>query len=470
MNAQEGRVRSDQIDPDRADTEYIVVDIGSAVSKAGLADRDFPAKLPTVLSKKYTFSPCGRPQLESLPFKEEDLVLTEAQINYVFFEKPMSLIQKPVWLVNRGIVTDWDQMEIFWHHTFYNELQVAPEEHPLVVTEPLLNPRANRERMVQTLFEVFNIPAIYIEHAAVLALRASGQMTGCVLDIGDSGCDIVPICSGCTVPNAVESSFGASGQELTRYMRALLKKECGDPADSLSDAAVRHIKETLTYIAPDFNKEMQSAAVAPKEYERHYSDSMDGSNITISTARFCCPEALFCPRIISEIEEGGAKDAVEAASLERGIGEGLVTAINQCDENIRSDLFTRIVLSGGSTQFEGIGERLRKDIRSFLGDRQLIMAFLMAGHARLGLGCCPAIRSVACNQTTSRSIASFVIDQISIVALPNRQELPWIGGSMLALDTPIGEMPGTTMMGGTWALMEVYDEHGPTYFGARSSS
>lgn len=80
--------------------------------------------------------------------------------------------------VEHGIVQDWEDMEIIWKHTFFNQLRVQPTERAVLLAEAALNPKANRERMTQIMFEVFYTPAIYVSTQAVLALYASGAPPG----------------------------------------------------------------------------------------------------------------------------------------------------------------------------------------------------------------------------------------------------------------------------------------------------
>jgi actin len=70
--------------------------------------------------------------------------------------------------------------------------------------------------------------------------------------------------------------------------------------------------------------------------------------ITIGSDRFRCPEVLFSPSMIGM--EGN------------GIHETTFSSIIKCDVNIRKDLYNNIVLSGGTTMFSGIAERMTKEI------------------------------------------------------------------------------------------------------------
>ena len=345
---------------------HVVIDNGTGYMKGGFSGENAPRSVfPTLV---------GIPHKGKLLTDEK----TPCIIGQEALEKMgMSDVKAPI---EKGIIKDLDNMEIIWHHMIYNELRISPEDHNMILTDIPSNTPENREKIVHKMFEKFNIPGLFISMTSVLAIYDAGRTSGMAVDSGEVITNFVPVYEGFAFPNAISKSE-TGGKILTDYLILLLtdkKYNINTPAKKLK---VNDIKEKYCRVSYDFENEIREAGEGGNLEEK--VKLPDGEELTLETERLKCPEALFRPNFLN-LPESNIK----------GLHDECCASIQQIDVEIRKDLYSNIVLSGGNTMFEGLPERLTKEI-----------------------------------QKLTPSAAS---NKVKVIALPERKYATWIGASILS--------------------------------------
>ena len=363
----------------------VVIDNGTGITKNGYAGEDQPRSVfPTLI---------GYPKYTSIMTDVEHYTR-----EYYIGEEALQLrgVLRLNYPIGHGIVEDWGAMEKIWHYTFYTDLRIDPAEHPCLLTEPPLNPRPNREKMCEIMFETFNTPAIYVAMQAVLSLYASGRTTGLVCDSGTGVTHVVPIYEGFALTHAI-SRLDLAGRDITEYLMRLLRQRGYSLTTSAEKEIVRDIKEKLCYVALDPEKELKLAEKV-SGMEKSYM-LPDGETLTVGVERFLAPEVVFNPSAVGK--ESPPFDEV------------IVESVSKCDIDLRRDLYSNIVLSGGSTMFPGLKERLTREISEMIPENV----------------------------------------EVKIIAPPERMYSVWIGGSILSSLRTFQKM---------WVTRKEYKEIGPS--------
>jgi centractin len=212
------------------------------------------------------------------------------------------------------------------------------------MTEAPLNPRQNRDKIAEIFFETFRAPALFLAPPAVLSLYASGRTTGVVLDVGEGVTHAIPVYEGFALPHSVTRS-DIAGRDVTRQMQLLLRRSGLSFTTTAELDLVKRMKEESCYLT-------RTSIVddsAEKDSRTPYT-LPDGQTFNLSSERYQAPNVLFDPSLIGS----------EAS----GVADVLIDSIMKSDIDLRSTLFSQIVLSGGSTLTPGFGDRLLHELRS----------------------------------------------------------------------------------------------------------
>ena len=222
----------------------------------------------------------------------------------------------------------------------------------LLLTEAAWNPKKNRIKMAEVMFEKFGFKGIKFGVQALLALFCEGLETGLVMDSGDGVSHTIPVVKGFVLDDYVQR-LNVAGSHVTTYLGKLLMI-AGYAFNSSADYEIlRHMKENAWYVSYNIERDRKLARetwVVNIDYRLP-----DKKKIVIGRERFEAPECLFNPGLV-DVEKVG-------------IPEMIFETIVACPMDNRPLLYNNIVLSGGSTMFPGYPTRVSKDLHSIFKEK-----------------------------------------------------------------------------------------------------
>lgn len=314
--------------------QTIVIDNGSGTIKAGFSGEKMPHSVfrSIVGYKKYLTI---------------DIKIHEKEKEFgddAFYLSNVLIIIYPI---ERGIVKNWNEYENLLNYTYNAVLNVDPSEHSVLITETSMNPKTNREKLTQLMFETFNVPSFFTCNQPVLSLYSSGRTTGIVLDSGFNVTQIVPIFEGYSISQGI-NRINLGGRDLTLWLQKKLKENGFNDNSEREKDTINEFKEENCYVALDYENETQKKS-------KNYDDMK-----ILYDELFHCPEMLFRPSLYGYDFDG--------------IDKALVDSIMKCDSNIHNELYSNIILSGGNSMLNGLDKRIYKEISKLVNENVKIIA------------------------------------------------------------------------------------------------
>ena len=329
----------------------IIIDIGSGEIKAGFSGEEKP---------KVTFNNYfGEPKYKKIirTFENESKEKTEQYIGEDC-DKYLGLIKLRYPVIHGSFENESDILTIFSH--IFTKLGLNSQEikeHPVLITEPILNPSKNREQITHTLVDNLGVPGIFFASQPLLSLFSTSATSGTVLETGEGVTQSCVVYEGYSIPSSYER-YNYGGKDVTEFLRDLLKKKGYHFYNSTELKIINDIKENLCYL--EINKRNDSY-----KKTNHIKSSPyylpDGSNISIGEERILAPELLFNP-------EYTGKEYL-------GFTDMIISSINRIDIDLKKSSYENIWLSGGNTSFKELDGKLVNELKNKLGKDYRINIF-----------------------------------------------------------------------------------------------
>jgi len=262
-------------DDDYGKKPYIIIDNGSYMIKSGFSKYDSP---------EYWFRNClGYPKNKDIYYKDYYIGnQMKGQMCALRLDYP----------IKDGVIENWDSMEKIWGYLFKDQLSVDPSEYGIILTQPLMNSKDEKEKMAQIMFETFDVPSLYLAYSIDLSVYGSLKGSGLFIDLGANSTQISALLDFAPIPYKFERLY-YGGNAITDYLFDLFHRNSKMFYNDKNKSSVEDIKEKACYVALDFDDEIKS--VEPFTYTLP-----DNKDITVRDERIRATEAFFKPSLINK--------------------------------------------------------------------------------------------------------------------------------------------------------------------------
>ncbi|KAM3956899.1 actin [Aphomia sociella] len=305
----------------------VVIDNGSFNIKAGFACDNHPVCMfrsavgrPSYLKGKYGHEPYDVFIGDEAVAKSEDLELSHP--------------------IRNGQIVHWDNMERIWHHIFYRELKVAPEDRAVILACSVTTPMEEKIKCCEIFFETLNAPALCVQPQAVLSMYGAGHTTGISVDMGHDTTNINPIYEGGLIRHA-HLQTKLAGAQISNVLKEYLDDRNYNFGIK-SEEIMEEIKRKL-YVSLD-------CSMSRLDYQRTFT-LPSGEEIDVSQEAFMAGELIFQPDFI----KGTSTNYMP-------LHEAVVTSALKCDAEMRSEMYEVIVPCGGLAMIPGLADRLAAEV------------------------------------------------------------------------------------------------------------
>lgn len=183
----------------------IVLDAGSHTTRIGYAGDDYPK---VIVPSSYA----------------------KTDANKKIFGHGMEFLrsnQEIVPIMRDSLIQDWDGAIEQYRHYFDNLLKVDYQEQPILITEPVWTDKEYRQKLVETFYEQFNFPALYLARTPTCISFQQGRSSCLVVDVGHDSASVTPVVDGiCLLRNSMKTNY--SGQFLNDHVKNFLTTKFPD--------------------------------------------------------------------------------------------------------------------------------------------------------------------------------------------------------------------------------------------------